>query len=525
VSNASNADLSRLPVPGDGTGTARLRAALREAGFTADGLLELLGAPAYAALARGETVPALRATRPGAGDDGPLAALTRLFLLRRPVPRSQARAALPDAAFDAALGDGWLRAEGDDVRATVEVRPYAGEGGLDWWVVSDPRPAFRAGEPRRPDVVLGVGGASATLAQLTVRRPVRRVLDLGTGCGVQALHASQHAERVTATDVNPRALRMTALTLALSGAPEADLREGSLYEPVTGESGPEKFDLIVANPPFVISPHGTAAGERLTYRDAGLPGDEVCRALVGGAASHLAEGGWCQLLANWEEPEGPEGEGWRERLASWVPEGCDAWIVRREEQDVTEYTELWLRDAGAHLGDPQTYEKQYEEWLADFAARRTRTIGLGWITLRRTAAARRAPAITVEEWPHAVEQPLGETIPGHFARQDFLRDQPEDAALLGRRLALADGVVQEQFGEPGAEHPQQIVLRQRHGMMRARAVDTVTAGVAGACDGTLPLGAIADAVADLLGEDQATIRAQVAPEARTLVEQGFLLPA
>ncbi|MGP3966413.1 DUF7059 domain-containing protein [Streptomyces sp. 6N223] len=515
----SDADLSQLPVPGPGT--ARLRDALREADFTADGLLELLGAPAYAALARGETVPALRATRAGDGaDGGPPATLTRLLLLRRPVPRRQARAALGGAAFDAALGDGWVRAEGDDVRATVEVRPYAGEGGLDWWVVSDPRPAFRAGAPRRPDVVLGVGGASATLAQLTVRRPVRRVLDLGTGCGVQALHASQHAERVTATDVNPRALRMAALTLALSGAPEADLRQGSLYEPVAGESD---FDLIVANPPFVISP---AREERLTYRDAGLPGDELCRALAGGAAAHLAEGGWCQLLANWEEPEGSEGGEWRERLASWVPEGCDAWIVRREAQDVTEYTELWLRDAGAHLGEPQAYEKRYEEWLADFAARGTRTIGLGWITLRRTTAARRAPAITVEEWTHAVEQPLGETIPGHFARQDFLRDRrDDDAALLGCRLALADGVVQEQLGQPGAEHPQQIVLRQRHGMMRARAVDTVTAGVAGACDGTLPLGAIADAVADLLGEDPATIRAQVSTETRTLIEQGFLLPA
>jgi hypothetical protein len=211
-----------------------------------------------------------------------------------------------------------------------------------------------------------------------------------------------------------------------------------------------------------------------------------------------------------------------------VPAGCDAWIVRREEQDVTEYTELWLRDAGAHLGDPQTYEKRYEEWLADFEARRTRAIGLGWITLRRTGpAARRRPAVTVEDWPHAVDsQHLGETVARHFARQDFLRERAaEDTALLGCRFALADGVVQEQLGEPGAEDPQHLVLRQRHGMMRARAVDTVTAGVAGACDGTLTAGAIADAVADLLGEDAAALRQRVAPQVRSLVEQGFLLPA
>ena len=74
VSNAS------LPLPSSDRADvpAALRKALLDAAFTADGLLELLGAPAYAALARSETVPALRATR----GDGALAALVRLFLLQ-----------------------------------------------------------------------------------------------------------------------------------------------------------------------------------------------------------------------------------------------------------------------------------------------------------------------------------------------------------------------------------------------------------------------------------------------------------
>jgi methylase of polypeptide subunit release factors len=520
--------IADLPVPSPGT--ARLRETLLAASFTPDGLLELLGAPAYAALARGEIVPALRATR---GDDRAPAVLVRLFLLRRAVPLERARAALPGEAFD----DGWVVREGggggDEVRASVDVRPYAGEGGQDWWVVSDRgRAVGGAGGAGgtgpgagREDVVLGVGGASMTLAQITVRPPVGRALDVGTGSGIQALHAAQHAERVTATDVNPRALRMAALTLALSGAPEADLREGSLFEPVAREGEDEKFDLIVANPPFVISPAGARAGERLTYRDGGMAGDALCRTLVTRSAAHLADGGWCQLLANWEEPEG---EDWRERLASWVPGGCDAWIVRREEQDVTEYTELWLRDAGAHRQEAAAYERRYEEWLAGFAARGTRSVGLGWITLRRAPAgqAGRRPSVTIEDWPHAVEQPLGETITAHFARQDFLREHARtDAELLGCRLVMADGVVQEQLGEPGAEDPQHVVLRQGHGMMRARAVDTVGAGFAGSCDGTLPAGAIADAIAELLGEEPAALRANVAPLARSLVEQGFLRPA
>ncbi|NUP39148.1 MAG: transferase, partial [Streptomyces sp.] len=78
----------RLPAPDS---APALRDDLLAADFTADGCLELLGAVAYAALSRAETVPALRATRGGS----PLETLVRLFLLQRPTPYDLARAALP----------------------------------------------------------------------------------------------------------------------------------------------------------------------------------------------------------------------------------------------------------------------------------------------------------------------------------------------------------------------------------------------------------------------------------------------
>ncbi|RSO18971.1 transferase [Streptomyces sp. WAC 06725] len=492
--------------------TARLRDALRAAGFTADGLLELLGAPAYAALARSETVPALRATR---GTDAP-ATLVRLFLLQRPVPYDRAAAALP---VEDCLADGWLVRDGDEVRASVDVRPYGGPDGQDWWIVSDLgcavggaggiRAAEEAAGVDRAQLVLGVGGASTTLAGITVRTPVAKALDLGTGSGIQALHASAYATQVTATDLNPRALRIARLTLALSGAPEADLREGSLFEPV----GEETYDLIVSNPPFVISP-----GARLTYRDGGMGGDDLCRTLVQQAAAHLNDGGYCQLLANWQHVEG---EDWRDRLRSWVPRGCDAWIVQREVQDVTQYAELWLRDAGDHRTSPEEYAARYEAWLEEFEARKTKAVGFGWITLRKSGA--EAPSITVEEWPHPVEQPLGAAVVDHFARQDYLRET-DDAALLAAHFRLAPEVVQEQVGLPGAEDPEHVVLRQNRGMRRATKVDTVGAGFAGVCDGSLPAGRILDAIAQLMGEDPVLLRDRTPEAIRMLVEQGFLEP-
>ncbi|EKX68326.1 class I SAM-dependent methyltransferase [Streptomyces ipomoeae] len=505
----TDSTLSPLPSVDPPEVAVRLREGLIGAGFTADGLLELLGASAYAALARSEVVPALRATR----GDSELEALVRLFLLQQPVARARVERILP---VDACVESGWLVSIGDsEVAAAVDVRPYGGPDGEDWFIVSDLGCAVggAGGIGKRDEgVVLGVGGASTTLAGITVRTPVGSALDLGTGSGIQALHAARHATRVTATDVNPRALHITALTLALSGAPAADLRQGSLFEPVEED---ERYDLIVSNPPFVISP-----GARLIYRDGGMGGDDLCRTLVSQAGERLNEGGFAQFLANWQHVEG---EDWQERLRSWVPRGCDAWIVQREVQDVTQYAELWLRDAGDHRGDVAEYQARYDAWLDEFEARKVKAVGFGWITLRKSAAADAEPSITVEEWPHPVEQPLGETVRAHFARVDYLRAN-DDAALLAGHFRLTAEVVQEQVGLPGAEDPEHVVLRQNRGMRRATKVDTVGAGFAGVCDGTLSAGRILDAIAQLVGEDPVTLRDRTPVQIRLLVEQGFLEP-
>jgi len=142
-------------------------------------------------------------------------------------------------------------------------------------------------------------------------------------------------------------------------------------------------------------------------------------------------------------------------------------------------------------------------------------------SLRRPSTA--AESITVEEWPHPVEQPLGETVRAHFDRLDYLRTH-DDAALLEARFALAAEVVQEQVGLPGAEDPEHVVLRQNRGMRRATKVDTIGAGFAGVCDGTMGAGRILDAIAQLLGEDPVLLRDRTPAQIRLLVEQGFLEP-
>ena len=55
---------------------------------------------------------------------------------------------------------------------------------------------------------------------------------------------------MTAVDVNPRALRYAALNARLNGLANVETREGSWLEPVADE----RFDLVVCNPPYVLSP-------------------------------------------------------------------------------------------------------------------------------------------------------------------------------------------------------------------------------------------------------------------------------
>lgn len=476
---------------------ARLRAALVAADFGYDRVADLLGPAAHQALGRNETTPALRRTTGGS----PLETLTRLFLLQTVVDADAADRALP-GLVDRLAAEGFLERSVGEVAARLDVRPYAADGDA-LWVVSDLTPGLDGGPHRvGPEHVLGISSASTSLAQLTIREPVDRSLDLGTGCGVQALHLAAHSGAVVATDVNERALRLARFNVALNELrTPVDVRSGSFFEPVLGE----RFDLIATNPPFVISP---ATGERLVYRDSGLPGDRVVEHIVRAAPEHLTDGGWCQVLANWIIPAGAD---WADRLGSWIDSACDAFVVQREVVDPASYVELWLKDAGQH-GAPD-YAVRYDTWLSWFDDQGIEAVGFGWINLRRSGAT--DPVRELLEWPYDVEQPIAPAIRDWAAGVDA-------TVGLDSHLVVRPDVQQETTGQPGAADPEVVVLRQQRGLRRARRADTVEAALVGACDGDLSVGQILDAVSELLDLDPAATRAAYLPVVRELVAEGFL---
>ncbi len=469
----------------DADGIERLRTALLAARYTSAGIAERIGPRATAALRRDDHRAALRATADR--DRDPLATLIRLFLCAQPEPRGAVAAALPVAPLEAA---GLIQGTAT-VRAAIELEPY----GDDWWVVSD-----LTGGPLAPDHVLGVGGASTTLAGATIRRPVGTALDLGTGCGIQALHLSTHAGRVTATDVSERALRFAATTAALSGQ-DWELLNGDLTAPVRGR----RFDLVVSNPPFVAGP-GTATH---VYRDSGRPGDAVCAELAAAAPALLTEGGTMQYLANWLHITG---EDWAERVAGWVAgTGLDAWVIQREVTDPASYVRLWLSDAAEG-------PERAAAWLDWFDAHKVEAVGFGLVTLRR--AGHDDPVVRTEDLRQAVDQPLGEQAAAWFDRQDRLRG----TSPLGRRYRTAAGLRLRQEATLGADGwaVDRQLLELPQGLRWTEEVDPLVVALVGGCDGSLPLRAQLTLLAAAHGVAEEALAEVAGPIVAHLVERGFL---
>jgi methylase of polypeptide subunit release factors len=488
----------------DETGTAQLRRALT--GYTVDGVYDLLGPVGRSALERADHHGVARQLRPHGGDRLPT--LVRLFLLGADVPAADAERALAPLPLDAARAAGLIEVSGADARALLDVRPH-GSGDADWWVVSDFGSDVRPG-PLPTDHVLGVGSASTTLAQAVPRRPVGRALDVGTGSGIQALYLSGHADAVVATDVSDRALRLAATTAALSGL-SWDLRVGSLLDPVAGET----FDLIVANPPFVVS-----AGGEWTYRDSGLAGDALSEHLVRAIPRALAPGGSAHLLANWIVPA--DGD-WAGRVGGWLAgAGCDGWVWQREVADPAEYAALWLRDAGLDPAGPE-WGPRYDAWLDWFAAQGVAAVGMGMVSL--WAGGGDDPVIVCEDVPQALGQPVGPELPAWIARQRWLA-ATTDRALLAAALTAAPDVRRERSDRPdpgGGWEPVAATLRRLDGMRWEVEVDDAVAALVAGCDGTTALLAPVTVLAAAVGRPVDEVAAAVLPVVRDLVGRGFLL--
>ena len=405
--------------------------ALAPSGFTADGIAEHLGPNATAALYRGEPGVVLTAC-----DASPLSCLIRFFLVREPASQAQLDELLSPDLVRMLLDATVIRpAANDRFAVALDLRPHV-LAGQDRLIVSDLDASMTAHVPG-PDHVLGVGSASLSLLSASPETPVGTVLDLGCGSGVQAVAQAGVAQRVVATDVHPRALEMARATLAANRIDNVELRQGPWFEPVADE----RFDRIVANPPFVVGLPEVGH----VYRDSGLSLDGATELVVGQAPAHLAEGATACILGAWVHRSG---ESWRSRVASWLPSrGVSAWVLERDVVDPGQYVSTWLADESVDVRSPEAVERT-ERWLAHFRDNDVEAIGFGWIFLREIGD--NPTEITAEDLSHPFTDPLGPEVDEYFARAEWLRGRGTDD-ILDAAYMVRPGVALERVSVADAE--------------------------------------------------------------------------
>lgn len=122
---------------------------------------------------------------------------------------------------------------------------------------------------------------SLLLAEANDTRPGEKVLDIGTGTGVHSvISAKKGARKVVATDISQKAVENVLYNVANHGLKGViDVRKGDLFEPLEED---ERFDLIIANLPFVDHPVDQVY-EHWVYD----PGYVSHRGFFGGVHNHM----------------------------------------------------------------------------------------------------------------------------------------------------------------------------------------------------------------------------------------------
>jgi methylase of polypeptide subunit release factors len=112
-----------------------------------------------------------------------------------------------------------------------------------------------------------------------------RLLDVGAGSGAGALYAASLLPAgfvsVVLSDINSRALRFSRINALLNGVDNVEVVESNLFEQLRGT-----FDLIIANPPYLVDP-----SRRLYRHGGGRLGSKLSLKIVEQGIDRLAPAG------------------------------------------------------------------------------------------------------------------------------------------------------------------------------------------------------------------------------------------
>ncbi len=375
----------------------------------------------------------------------------------------------------------------------------------DFLFVCDRRSSLAEGHS---GLVLWPNPTSMMLSAFTVRRPSRATLDLGSGNGIQAVFASSHSRRVVATDLSSRAVSFAAFNARLNGVENVEFLAGDAFEPV----GTSKFDLIVSNPPFFITPK-----TRYVFCENTLDLDHLCRKLAHQAPEHLNEGGYFQMLCEWAEISG---QPWQQRIAEWLNDsGCDAIVTRIYAREPSAYARQYATSTDSAK---ESRADLYSSHMDFFREKQVVAIHGGVVSMRRRSAKN---WLAIEDLRRVPRRPLGDSILNTFAARDFLQSHSTDDRVMAATVKLSPDVRLEQVLalEGGAWKSELLNLKLRTGFGRSIRVRPSVAEFVSRCDGNRTLGEVADEFAAGANAPSERISEEFIGVVRKLVESGLML--
>jgi methylase of polypeptide subunit release factors len=482
-------DLVADTVAGEQLGTS-----LRRAGYSEDAINRLLGEDAYSS-ERADT-PAAERRLP----DTPVATLVRLLFLQLPVSVEEAEEAIGREGVEALEVTGLVQV-GDRVVPRARILPIG-----KILLASD---GFSRDGDDPSDYVATYTPTARVLDSLTPRPRVDRALDVGTGSGIHALLAAQHARQVIATDVNPRAIAYTKLNAALNGLRNVECRQGSLFDPVEGET----FDLITCNAPYVVSPE-----RRWVYRDSEFSEDGVSERVILAAAEHLSAGGYAAMLVSWLAFDADDPD---ERVVAWAnASGCDSWVLSTLSSDPLTHAAEW----NSHLGG-EALGEALDEWSRYFDSLGVQLVSEGAVVLHKRPDG--GHSARVDELDEDDLDDAGEQILRAFDSRAKLDGLGGDKELLQARIGVASSLRLDRELEPSGGRAVDVdgTVELTDGTNHAVDASADAQEVIASLDSRMRLDEVIGTTADRLGlldDEVGALREEALGLVRDLLELGAL---
>jgi methylase of polypeptide subunit release factors len=430
----------------------------------------------------------------------PLNALLRWFWLGIAQTEAEVSAMVPKELLALLLESGVLEKNGTQLTPAAMLVPAEG-----FLIASDHPSAIDRAES---EMVLWPNPTSKFLGRFTVRRHSRATLDIGAGGGILSLVAAKHSDHVVATDLNARAVSFAAFNIKLNGVTNIELLTGDRFAPV----GDRRFDLVLSNPPFFITPQ-----TGYLFCDNPFELDQLCRSLVKEAPEHLNEGGYLQMLCEWAQISG---QPWQERVAEWLDgTGCDAWVMKGITQDPREYAQHRISET---TKDTRGDAEAYNGYMNYYRERGVEAIHNGLIVMRRRSGG--ANWVRIEEVPKTSTGDLGELVESTFAAHDLLRELVQDDKLLAVMPKLADRVRLEQIAShsEGRWQVESLTLRLIRGFPFHLGLQPAVANFLATCDGTRTLEEAIQMFAANANAPIEIVRRECLGMVRQLIERGFI---